>query len=183
MGDSVEMSWAKLPIKDQSIQGGRPPGVKQDRCEHLSLTCTLSAKGQSSILKVLRTYLILEYYTFAELNLGCTHFCNLSFNQNWLIYLSYRNETKMRLYRSLILPITLYGCEAWRLRSAEDKKKLLFEMAALRKILGVCIIDKMRNDDIRKALNQTEMIMQKFMKENISGLVVYFAWIKTGLQI
>ncbi len=56
-------------------------------------------------------------------------------------------------------------------------------MAALRKILGVCIIDKMRNDDIRKALNQTEMIMQKFMKENISGLVVYFAWIKTGLQI
>ncbi len=88
----------------------------------------------------------------------------------------------MRLYRSLILPITLYGCEAWRLRSAEDKK-LLFEMAALRKILGVCIIDKMRNDDIRKALNQTEMIMQKFMKENISGLVVYFAWIKTGLQI
>ncbi len=67
----------------------------------------------------------------------------------------------MRVYRSLILPIALYGCEAWTLRSAEKKQLLVFEMAALRKILGVRIIDKMRNDDIRKALNQAEMIMQK----------------------
>ncbi len=71
-----------------------------------------------------------------------------------------KNETKMRLYRSLILPIALYGCEAWTLRSAEEKQLLVFEMATLRKILGVRIIDKMRNDDIRKALNQTETIMQ-----------------------
>ncbi len=57
-GISVETSWAKLAIKDQSIQGGRPPGVKQDRCENLSWTCTLSAKkGQSSILKVLEDIL------------------------------------------------------------------------------------------------------------------------------
>ncbi len=49
---------SKLPIKDQSIQGGRPPGVKQDRCENLSWTCTLNAKkGQSSILKVLEDIL------------------------------------------------------------------------------------------------------------------------------
>ncbi len=71
-----------------------------------------------------------------------------------------KNETKMRLYRSLILPIALYGCEAWTLRSAKENQQLVFEMAALRKILGVRIIDKMRNDDIRKALNQTEAIMK-----------------------
>ncbi len=34
--DSVETSWAKLLIKDQSIQG-----VKQSRCENVSWTCTL----------------------------------------------------------------------------------------------------------------------------------------------
>ncbi len=33
-------------------------------------------------------------------------------------------------------------------------------MTALRKILGVRLIHKIRNDDIRKALNQTEAIMQ-----------------------
>ncbi len=31
-----------------------------------------------------------------------------------------KNETKMRLYISLILPIALYGCVAWTRRSAED---------------------------------------------------------------
>ncbi len=35
VGDSVETSWAKL------IQGGRPRGVKQSRCENVSWTCTL----------------------------------------------------------------------------------------------------------------------------------------------
>ncbi len=66
----------------------------------------------------------------------------------------------MRLYRSLILPIALYGCKAWTLRSAEEKQLLVFEMPALRKILRVRIIDKRRNDDIRKAFNQTEAIMK-----------------------
>ncbi len=48
----------ELSIKDQSIQWGLPPGVKQDRCEHLSWTCTLSAKKcQSSLLKVLEDIL------------------------------------------------------------------------------------------------------------------------------
>ncbi len=50
-------SWAKLPIKDQSIQGGRPPGVIQDRCETVSWTCTLSAKRARAVyLKFWRTY-------------------------------------------------------------------------------------------------------------------------------
>ncbi len=57
-----------------------------------------------------------------------------------------------------MLQISSYGCEAWTL--AEEKQLLVFEMAALRTILGVRIIDKMRNDDIRKALNQTEAIMK-----------------------
>lgn len=46
-----------------------------------------------------------------------------------------KNETKMRLYRSPILPIALYGCEAWTLTvvSAEEKQLLVLEMAELRK--------------------------------------------------
>ncbi len=94
-----------------------------------------------------------------------------------------KNETKMRLYRSLILPIALYGCEAWTLRSAEEKQLLVFEMAALRKILGVRIIDKMRNDDIRKALNQTETIMQKVHERQHQWFGHVLHMDKTGLQI
>ncbi len=50
VGDSVETSGAKLLIKDQSIQGGHPPGVKQVRCEQEG---SRAKKGQSSIRKVL----------------------------------------------------------------------------------------------------------------------------------
>ena len=70
-------------------------------------------------------------------------------------------ETKMRLYNALIVPIALYGCETWTLRKAEEKQLLVFEMAALRKILRIHIMDKIRNENIRKALNLTDTIVQK----------------------
>lgn len=69
-------------------------------------------------------------------------------------------STKMRLYRALILPIVLYGCETWTLGQVEEKKLLVFEMAALRKIAGVRRIDKIRNDDIRARLNCIKTIVQ-----------------------
>ena len=55
----------------------------------------------------------------------------------------------------------LYGCETWTLRKAEEKQRLVFEMAALRKILGIHIMDEIRNENIRKALNLTDTIVQK----------------------
>jgi hypothetical protein len=61
-------------------------------------------------------------------------------------------HTKLRLFRALILPIALYGCETWTLRQAEEKKLLVFEMAALRRILGVKKLDKLRNETIRTRL-------------------------------
>jgi len=44
----------------------------------------------------------------------------------------------MELYNALIVPIALYGSKTWTLWKAEEKL-LVFEMAALRKILGVHI--------------------------------------------
>ncbi len=76
--------------------------------------------------------------------------------------------------------MALYGCEAWTLRSAEEKQLLVFEMAALRKILGVRIIDEMRNDDIRTALNQTEAIMKNLQHQWLGRVL---RMIKIGLQI
>lgn len=69
-------------------------------------------------------------------------------------------HTKMRLYRSLIQPIALYGCETWTLRKAEEKKLLVFEMAALRKILGVSRLDKIRNEEIRRRTGCNRTVVQ-----------------------
>ncbi|KAH3876844.1 hypothetical protein DPMN_000695 [Dreissena polymorpha] len=43
-------------------------------------------------------------------------------------------------------------------------------MASLRKILGDRIMEKMRNDDIRKALNHNETIMQRVLVRQHQGL-------------
>ena len=69
-------------------------------------------------------------------------------------------HTKMRLYNALIQPIALYGCETWTLRKAEENKLLVFEMAALRKILGVTRLDKIRNDEIRRRTGCHRTIVQ-----------------------
>ena len=66
----------------------------------------------------------------------------------------------MRLYRALIQPIALYGCETWTLTATIEKKLLTFEMAALRTILGVRKLDKIRNDEIRKIVGCANTILQ-----------------------
>jgi len=43
---------------------------------------------------------------------------------------------KMKLYRTIILPVVLYGCEAWSLTLREERKLRLFENTVLRRIFG-----------------------------------------------
>ena len=54
----------------------------------------------------------------------------------------------------------MYGCETWTLRQAEEKKLLVFEMAALRRILGVRRIEKIRNEEIRARTACVKTIVQ-----------------------
>jgi hypothetical protein len=68
--------------------------------------------------------------------------------------------TKMRLYRALIQPIALYGCETWTLTEQAEKKLLVFEMSALRTILGVRRLDKIRNEEIRSRVGCTTTLVQ-----------------------
>jgi len=88
----------------------------------------------------------------------------------------------MRLFNALIVPIALYGHEA-RTHKKSEEKLLVFEMAALRKILGIHIMDKMRNENIRMALNLSDTIVQKYMRDSTNGSVMYSVWMKTEMQI
>jgi len=62
----------------------------------------------------------------------------------------------MRLIKALIVPIALYGSEAWTLKNAEEKQLLVFETAALRKIINWHHHDV---ENIRRALNLTDTIV------------------------
>ena len=43
---------------------------------------------------------------------------------------------KIRIYRTIILPIILYGCETWSLILKEERRLRVFENRVLRRIFG-----------------------------------------------
>ena len=43
---------------------------------------------------------------------------------------------KIKIYRTIILPVVLYGCETWSLTLLEERKLRVFENMVLRRIFG-----------------------------------------------
>jgi hypothetical protein len=43
---------------------------------------------------------------------------------------------KIKIYRTIILPVVLYGCETWSLTSREERRLRVFENKVLRRIFG-----------------------------------------------
>ena len=43
---------------------------------------------------------------------------------------------KIKLYRTVILPVVLYGCETWSLTLREETNLRVFEKRVLRRIFG-----------------------------------------------
>ena len=59
-------------------------------------------------------------------------------------------QAKKCLYEEVIIPTTLYGAEAWGMRSAERRKVNVFEMMCLRSLGGVSRMDRVRNEEVRR---------------------------------
>jgi hypothetical protein len=45
-------------------------------------------------------------------------------------------NTKIKVYRTIILPVVLYGCETWSFTVREEQRLRVFENRALRRIFG-----------------------------------------------
>ena len=56
--------------------------------------------------------------------------------QNLLSSRSLTENTKIKLYRTIILPVVLYGCETWSLTLREERRLRVFENRVLRRIFG-----------------------------------------------
>ena len=54
-------------------------------------------------------------------------------------------KAKKCLYEGLIVPTSLYGSEAWGMRSAERRKVNILEVKCLRSLVGVSRLDRVRN--------------------------------------
>ena len=45
-------------------------------------------------------------------------------------------NTKIKIYRTIILPVVLYGFETWSLTLREERRPRVFEKRVLRRIFG-----------------------------------------------
>ena len=56
--------------------------------------------------------------------------------QNLLSSRLLSKNLKIKIYRTIILPVVLYGCEAWSLTLWKERKPRVFENMVLRRIFG-----------------------------------------------
>ena len=56
--------------------------------------------------------------------------------QNLLSSRLLSTNLKIKTYRTIILPVVLYGCESWSLTLREERKLRVFENMVLRRIFG-----------------------------------------------
>ena len=62
---------------------------------------------------------------------ACSHSVQNLFPSSFL----YKN-LKIKIYRIIILPVVLYGCETWSLTLREERRLRVFENRMLRRIFG-----------------------------------------------
>jgi hypothetical protein len=66
---------------------------------------------------------------------------------------SYQKNLKIKIYRTVILPVVLYGCETWSLTLREKHRLRVFENRVLRRIFG----PKREKDGSWKKLHNDEL--------------------------
>jgi hypothetical protein len=63
--------------------------------------------------------------------------CLLSFHAESFVFQFAVQKYKDKIYRTVILPVVLYGCEAWSRTLREEHRLRVFENRVLRRIFGL----------------------------------------------
>jgi len=62
-------------------------------------------------------------------------------------------KTKIRLYKSLVKPVLLYGCKTWKTNQDNARKSDLFQNRCLRRIMKVKWQDKVSSRELLERAN------------------------------
>ena len=94
-----------------------------------------------------RRFKVISYFSLETAMLKmlvcCTHYRETD---------TYQEQLKYIIYKSVLWPLLMFGCEVWTLMSATNSKVQGAEMRVLRSTKGVTRKDRLRNEDIRKEL-------------------------------
>jgi hypothetical protein len=73
---------------------------------------------------------------------------------------------KVKIYKTIILPVVLYGCETWSLTLREEHRLRVFENRVLRRIFGPkrdAVMGewrKLHNEELHNLYSSPDIIMQ-----------------------
>jgi len=60
----------------------------------------------------------------------------LSFSAETFVFQVATKNTKIKIYRTIILPVNVYGCETWLRTMREERRFRMIETRVLRRIFG-----------------------------------------------
>ena len=69
-------------------------------------------------------------------------------------------KLKVKTYETVIRPALLYGAELRTLRKKEERMLATTEIKMLCRIMGVTLLDRRRNEDIRRELKVDEILLK-----------------------
>jgi len=127
IGLEVSADKTKYMVMSRDQNAGRIQSVKIDNStfesveefEYLGTTLT----NQNSILEEIKSRLRSENAFYDSV-------------QNLLSSSLLSKNLKIKIYRTIILPVVLHGCETWSLALREERKLRVFENMVLRRIFG-----------------------------------------------
>jgi hypothetical protein len=75
-------------------------------------------------------------------------------------------KLKVKIYKTIILPVVLYGCETWSLTLREDHRLRVFENRVLRRIFGRKRVEvtgewrKLHNGELHNLYSSADIVRQ-----------------------
>lgn len=77
---------------------------------------------------------------------------------------------KTRLFNTLIIPIAMYACESWTLKTDDQRRLAAFETKSLRRIAGITYLDRISNIRLFESLKIKHTILDKIKLQQLRWL-------------
>ena len=107
------------------------PSVSADKTKYMVMSRDQNAGRIQSVRIDNSTFERVEEFNRLRSGNACYHSV-----QNLLSSRLLSKNLKIKIYRTIILPVVLYGCETWSLTLREERRLRVFENMVLRRIFG-----------------------------------------------